>query len=138
MRQTSVVLLHIPIAGKPKCKLSKRTTQARFFPEDFEIHSPSTAPEITCVMVLRLQPIRGFPLHSGETGTRLTAAIHRRLSHLLFLREGLYTGYSQTSLFPIFLGEGASICTQAKSTLCPRIKPQSLRCEATLVFLIAC
>ena len=60
-----------------------------------EIHSPVTAPEIICVMALTLQPIRGCPQHSGETGTRLSSAIHRRLLSRFFLREGgrLYTGY---------------------------------------------
>ena len=36
-----------------------------------EIHSPITTQEIPCVMALTLQPIRDFPLHSGETGTQL-------------------------------------------------------------------
>ena len=31
-----------------------------------EIHSPITTQEIPCVMALTLQPIRDFPLHSGE------------------------------------------------------------------------
>ena len=31
-----------------------------------EIHSPITTQEIPCVMALILQPIRDFPLHSGE------------------------------------------------------------------------
>ena len=44
--------------------------------------------------------------------------------------KGLYTSYSQTSLFAIFF-RGGGVSTQANST------PQSLRCEATLVFLIA-
>ena len=39
-------------------------------------------------MVLTLQPIRGCPQHSGETGTRLSSAIHRRLLSRFFLREG--------------------------------------------------
>ena len=46
-------------------------------------------------MAVTLQPIRGCPQHSGETGTRLSSAIHRRLLSRFFLREGgsLYTGY---------------------------------------------
>ena len=61
-----------------------------------EVHSPITTPEIICVMALILQPIRGCPQHSGETGTRLSSAIHRRLLSRFFLREGgrLYTGYT--------------------------------------------
>ena len=57
-------------------------------------------PEIICVMALTLQPIRGCPQHSGETGTRLSSAIHRRLFSRFFLREGgrLYTGYQLTHL----------------------------------------
>ena len=60
-----------------------------------EVHSPITTPEIICVMALTLQPMRGCPQHSGETGTRLSSAIHRRLLSRFFLREGgrLYTGY---------------------------------------------
>ena len=60
-----------------------------------EVHSPITTPEIICVMALTLQPIRGCPQHSRETGTRLSSAIHRRLLSRFFLREGgrLYTGY---------------------------------------------
>ena len=59
-----------------------------------EVHSPITTPEIICVMALTLQPIRGCPQHSGETGTRLSSAIYRRLLSRFFLREGrrLYTG----------------------------------------------
>ena len=47
-------------------------------------------------MALTLQPIRGCPQHSGETGTRLSSAIHRRLLYRFILREWgrLYTGYS--------------------------------------------
>ena len=66
-----------------------------------EVHSPITTAEIICVIALTLQPIRGCPQHSGETGTRLSSAIHRRLLSRFFLREGerLYTGYSkQTDL----------------------------------------
>ena len=46
-------------------------------------------------MALTLQPIRGCPQHSGETETRLSSAIHRRLLYRFLLREGrrLYTGY---------------------------------------------
>ena len=46
-------------------------------------------------MALTLQPIRGCPQHSGETGTRLSSTIHRRLLSRFFLREGgrRYTGY---------------------------------------------
>ena len=62
-----------------------------------EVHSPITTPEIICVMALTLQPIRGCPQHSGETGTRLSSAIHRRL------------------LSRFFLTEGGDFCTQAKS-----------------------
>ena len=39
-------------------------------------------------MALTLQPIRSCPQHSGETGTRLSSAIHRRLLSQFFLREG--------------------------------------------------
>ena len=65
-----------------------------------EVHSPITTPEIICVMALTLQPIRGCPQHSGETGTRLLSAIHRRLLSRFFLREGgrLYTGYCSNCL----------------------------------------
>ena len=49
-----------------------------------EIHSPITRLEITYVMALTLQPIRCFLSCSGETGTRLTTAIHRRLSPRFF------------------------------------------------------
>ena len=45
-----------------------------------EIHSPITTLEITYIIALILQPIRCFLPCSGETGTRLTTAIHRRLS----------------------------------------------------------
>ena len=60
-----------------------------------EIHSPIKTPEIICVMALTLQPVRGYPQHSGETGTLLSPPIHRRLLSQFFLREGgrLYTGY---------------------------------------------
>ena len=46
-------------------------------------------------MALTLQSIRGCPQHFGETGTRLSSAIHGRLLSQFFLREGgrLYTGY---------------------------------------------
>ena len=59
-----------------------------------EIHSPVTRLEITYVMALTLQPIRCFLSCSGETGTRLTTAIHRRLSPRFFLRGvgRLYAG----------------------------------------------
>ena len=59
-----------------------------------EAHSPITTPEIIWVIALRLQPIRGCPQHSRETGTRLSSAIHRRLLSRFFLRDGgrLYTG----------------------------------------------
>ena len=61
-------------------------------------------------MALTLQLIRGFPLHSGETGTRLTTAIHRRLSPRLFLRGGICTQAIHRRLSsPFFLGEGASV-----------------------------
>ena len=53
-----------------------------------EIHSPITTPEIICIMALTLQPIRGFPQYSGETGTKLTTAIHRRLFSRFFFSEG--------------------------------------------------
>ena len=70
--------------------------KGRAFPRGIypEVHSPITTPEIICVMALTLQPIRGCPQHSGETGTRLSSAIHRRLLSRFFLREGgrLYTG----------------------------------------------
>ena len=46
-------------------------------------------------MALTLQPIRGCPQHSGETGTRLSSAIHRRLFSRFF-----------------FWGRG-DVCTQA-------------------------
>ena len=49
-----------------------------------EFHSPITTPEIICVMTLTLQPIRGCPQHSGETGRRLLSAIHRRLLSQFF------------------------------------------------------
>ena len=67
----------------------------RFSPGNREVHPPITTPEIISVMALTLQPIRGSPQHSGETGTRLSSAIHRRLLSRFFLREGrrLYTGY---------------------------------------------
>ena len=64
-----------------------------------EVHSPITTPEIICVMALTLQPIRGCPQHSGETGTRLSSAIHRRPLSRFFLREG-------------------DVCTQANPVSC--------------------
>ena len=72
-----------------------------FSPGNLEVHSPITTPELICVMASTLQPIRGCPLHSGETGTRLSSAIHRRLFSRFFLREGgrLYTGYRKYSYF---------------------------------------
>ena len=39
-------------------------------------------------MALTLQPIRGSPQHSGETGTRLTTAIHSRLFSRFFSDRG--------------------------------------------------
>ena len=39
-------------------------------------------------MALTLQPIRGVPQHSGETGTPLTTAIHRRLFSRFFSEGG--------------------------------------------------
>ena len=67
-----------------------------------EVHSPITTPEIICVMALTLQPMRGCPQHSGETGTRLSSAVHRRLLSRFLLREGwrLYTGYHWDALAP--------------------------------------
>ena len=59
-----------------------------FSPGNREVHSPITTPEIISVMALTLQPIRGSPQHSGETGTRLSTAIHRRLLSRFFLTEG--------------------------------------------------
>ena len=53
-----------------------------------EVHSPITTTGIICVMALTLQPIRGCPQHSGETGTRLSSAIHRCLLSRFFQREG--------------------------------------------------
>ena len=44
-----------------------------------EVPSPITTPEVICVMALTLQPIRGCPQHSRETGTRLSSANHRSL-----------------------------------------------------------
>ena len=52
-----------------------------------EVHSPITTPEIICVMALTLQPIRGCPQHSGETGTRFSSAIHK-LFLSRFFNEG--------------------------------------------------
>ena len=52
-------------------------------------------------MALTLQPIRGFPQYSGETGTRLTTAIHRRLFSQFF-SEG-----------------GGDVCTQANANYAP-------------------
>ena len=77
-----------------KCgKLSTKAEVFRSFPRGIysEIHDP----EITRVMALALEPIRGFSPHSEETGKRLTMAIHRRrLSARSFLRRGerLYKG----------------------------------------------
>ena len=63
-----------------------------------EVHSPITTPEIICVMALTLQPIRGCPQHSGETGTRLSSAIQA---------DGLLSRF-----FPGG-GGGGGVCTQA-------------------------
>ena len=61
-------------------------------------------------MALTIQPIRGFPLHCGETRTRLTTAIDRRLSPRLFLRGGVCTQAILRRLSSrFFLGEGASL-----------------------------
>ena len=61
-------------------------------------------------MALTLQPIRDFPLHCGETRTRLTTAIDRRLSPRLFLRGGVCTQVIHKRLSSrFFLGEGASV-----------------------------
>ena len=61
-------------------------------------------------MALTLQPIRGFPLHFGETRTRLTTVIDRRLSPRLFLREGVCTQAIHKRLSSrFFLGQGASL-----------------------------
>ena len=60
-----------------------------------EVHSPINTPEIICVMALTLQPIRGCPQHSGEAGTWLSSAIHRRLLSQFSWRRG-------------------GVCTQAK------------------------
>ena len=49
-------------------------------------------------MALTLKPIRGFPLHLGKTGTLACVAGY-----------GNTINDSQTSLSPIFLGEGASV-----------------------------
>ena len=75
-----------------------------FSPGNREVHSPITTPEIISVMALTLQPIRGSPQHSGETGTRSSSAIHRRLLSQFFLTEGglLYTGY-QMNIFYLFI-----------------------------------
>ena len=78
-------------------KQIRMSTKAELFPGEsiLTVHSPVTTSEIICVMALTLQPIRGCSQHSGETGTRLSSAIHRRLLSRFFLREGgrLYTGY---------------------------------------------
>ena len=77
---------------------AQRSTKAEVFPREFysEIYSPSRTLAIICIMALTLQPIRGCPQHSEETGTRLLSAIHRCLFSRFFLREGghQYTGYS--------------------------------------------
>ena len=54
-------------------------------------------------MALTLQPTRGFPQHSGETGTQIMTAIHRHISPRFFLRgKGhLYTGYP----YPLFISK---------------------------------
>ena len=61
-----------------------------------EVHLPITTPEIICIKALTLQLIRSCPQHSGETRTRLSSVIHRRLLSRFFLRKGghLYTGYN--------------------------------------------
>ena len=72
-------------------------TKDEFSPRIYsEVHSPATTPEIIFVMALTLQPIRGYPQHLGETGTRLSLAIHRRLLSRYFPR-------------------GWDICTQASN-----------------------
>ena len=105
-----------------KYKSGKLSTKAEFFPRGIysKIHSPIITPEIICVMALTLQPIRGCPQHSRETGTRLSSEIHRRLFSRFSLREGgrLYTGYltppSNESLEPLAHSRLCSVafCTQ--------------------------
>ena len=53
-----------------------------------EVHSPITTPEIICVMVLTLEPIRGCPRHSGETGTQNIVS-NSQTSPLLIFPEGV-------------------------------------------------
>ena len=55
-----------------------------------------------------LKPIRGCPQHSGETGTRLSSAIHR-LPLSRFFPEG-----------------GGDVCTQARSSTINEIEEMSL------------
>ena len=74
-----------------KYKWGKLSTKAEFFPGGIycEIHSPIATLEVVCIMALTLQPIRGCPQHSGETGTRLSSTIHRCLSsRFFFWRRG--------------------------------------------------
>ena len=75
-----------------------------------EVHSPITTPEIICVMALTLQPIRGCPQHSGETGTRLSSAIHRHPLSRFFLREGdVCTQANSLGLVDFAIGLGNSV-----------------------------
>ena len=89
----SVVLISHTYSRQPKYK-----HKGWGFPQGIysEIYSPNRTLKIISMMALTLQPIRGRPQHSGETGTRLLSAIHRRLFSRFFLREGgrQYTGYS--------------------------------------------
>ena len=82
-----VVLISHTYSRQPKYK--HKGPKEQRIPQGIysEIYSPNRTLDIICVMALTLQPIRGSPQHSGETGTRLLSAIHRRLFPLFFLRE---------------------------------------------------
>ena len=100
--QTSVVLTSHSFSREPKYKYrltNVNIIRGSTFPRGIysEVHSPVTTLEIICVMALTLQPMRGCPQYSGETGTQLSSAIHRRLLSRFFLREKerRYTGYQR-------------------------------------------
>ena len=120
MQQASVILLHMPISGEQRYKLSKRRTQARSFPgvfwDSFTNHNTGNYLRhgINITTNQRLSPtLRGNvnTINDGDWQTSLSPPFSEG--------RGLYTGYSQTSLFPIFF-RGGGVCTQANSTLCPR------------------
>ena len=67
-------------------------TKAELFPDSFTNHNT----ENYLRHGINITTNQRLSQHSGETGKRLSSAIHRRLLSRFFLREGgrLYTGYS--------------------------------------------